>query len=86
MLLLRASTGCDGRDLGGGRCHAVFDLHGQGTLEYALVLFAFMSMVAGLGALWRTFDVGLPVEHALQSASHHIASVAPGAFADVFVY
>ena len=59
---------------------------GQGTLEYALVMFAFMAIIGGLGAVWHMLDAGLPVQHALQSASHHVASVAPGAFADVFMY
>ena len=81
----RESTGCD---------HAIGifarirarDEEGQGTLEYALVLFAFLSIVAGLGAMWHAFDAGLLVQHALQSASHNVSSVAPGAFADVFMY
>lgn len=59
---------------------------GQGTVEYAIVMFAFLSLVAGLGAMWHAFDTGLLVEHALQSASHHVASVSPGAFVDVFMY
>lgn len=59
---------------------------GQGTVEYAIVLFAFLSLVAGLGAMWHAFDAGLFIEHALQSASHHVASAAPGAFVDVFMY
>lgn len=59
---------------------------GQGTVEYALVVFAFLGLLGGLGAMWHLLDAGMLVQHALQSASHHISAVAPGAFADVFMY
>lgn len=59
---------------------------GQGTLEYALVLFAFLGVLAGLGAIGHVLGEGDLVRHALQSASHHLSSAAPGAFADVFMY
>ena len=59
---------------------------GQGTLEYALVMFGFLSIVAGLGALWNMLDGGLLVSHALASASHHVQAVTPGAVADVFAF
>ena len=62
------------------------DAGGQGTLEYALVLFAFLGMMSGAAVLWHMLEAALPVQHALQSASHHVASVAPGAFSDVFMY
>lgn len=79
----RASTGCS-------RTRALVRLldggTGQGTLEYALVAFAFAGLLAALGALWHSIDGGSLVQHALQSASHRVASVAPGAFADVFMY
>ncbi len=83
----QASTACDrgGRKASSAR-RLLAACDGQGTLEYALVMFAFMAIVGGLGALWHLFDAGLPVQHALQSASHHVASVAPGALADVFMY
>ena len=79
----RESTGCEQVRAA---LLAIRGADGQGTLEYALVLFAFLSMVAGMGAIWNALDAGLLIEHALQSASHHIASAAPGAFADVFMY
>ena len=59
---------------------------GQGTLEYALVMFGFLSIIAGLGALWNMLDGGLLVSHALASASHHVQAVTPGAVADVFAF
>lgn len=59
---------------------------GQGTIEYALVMFGFLSVVAGLGALWNMLGDGLLATHALMSASHHVQAVAPGAVADVFAF
>ena len=59
---------------------------GQGSVEYALVLFAFLGVIAGLGLLGNVLDAGVLIEHALQSASHHLSSAAPGALSDVFMY
>lgn len=86
MQLQRVSTGCRAHGCFGNAWRTACAKEGQGTLEYAVVMFAFIAVVLGLGALWRLFDAGVPVQHALQGASHHIASVAPGAFADVFMY
>lgn len=60
--------------------------HGQTTVEFAIILFGFLSVIFALGLLWRANQAGLLVDHALQSASHHIQSVAPGGMADVFLY
>ena len=54
---------------------------GQSTVEYA-----FLALAIALGALWNLFDSGLVVDHALQSASHHLREVAQGAWLDVFLY
>ncbi len=78
MRLQTASTACRVRAALTGRA-------GQGTVETALVLFAFVALLAGLAALWRMAGDGKLVEHALLSASHHIAG-ATGAWADVFAY
>lgn len=43
-------------------------------------------MVVGFGALWHFFDMGTPILHALQSASHHLQSATAGAIGDVFMY
>jgi hypothetical protein len=59
---------------------------GQSNVEFALVFAAFLCIVIALGALWRAVDGGLFVEHALQSASHHLASVDIGAWGDVLAY
>lgn len=62
------------------------DIRGQGTLEFALVTAAFLVVVCALALVWRTFDVGLFVEHALMSASHHLRSAGAGVLSDVFLY
>lgn len=59
---------------------------GQGTVEYAVVFAALLAMIVGFGALWRLFDGGTVVMHAVQSASHHVQSAAAGAIGDVFQY
>ena len=82
----RASTGSDADAPRSLPVRLLAGNGGQGTVEYALVLFAFTAVVVGLGALWHLFDSAAPVQHALQSASHHVEAVAPGAFADVFMY
>lgn len=82
----RVSTGCRAHGCPGSARRIVHARSGQGTVEYAVVMFAFVAVILGLGALWHLLDAGVPVQHALQSASHHVSSVAPGAFADVFMY
>lgn len=59
---------------------------GQATVEFAVVTAAFFSLVAVLGVLWRAFNQGLFIQHALSSASHHIESVALGSIADIFLF
>jgi len=73
-----ASTACSAKTLKG-EC-------GQATVEYAIVLFGFLALVVGLGALWRFASGGELVEHALAVASHHIQAVAPVTVVDVFLY
>lgn len=58
---------------------------GQGTVEFAVVTAAILSIVIALGVLWRAFEGGLFVEHAVASASHHVQG-ALGAVADVFMF
>ena len=59
---------------------------GQSTVEYAVIFAGFLALIIGLGAVWRLFETGLVLEHALQSASHHLQQVAEGAWLDVFLY
>ncbi len=58
---------------------------GQATLEFALILFAFLSLLVGLGALADFARSGALVEHAGATASHTLGSDA-GAVADVLAY
>lgn len=62
------------------------DVRGQATVEFALVAAGFLTVALALGVLWRSFEGGLFVEHALTAASHHVQGAAPGAIADVFLY
>ena len=59
---------------------------GQSTVEYAVVFFGFIAIIAALSIMGRAFGSGLLVEHALASASHHLQLVAAGAASDVFLY
>ena len=72
MLSRRGLTACDNR--------------GQATVEYAIVFVAFLALVVALGALWDVLSGALVVQHALQSASHHLSGVAPGVIFDAFLY
>lgn len=67
-------------------CKRVVCEQGQSTVEYVIIFAAFLALVIALGALWNLFDTGLVVDHALQSASHHLQEVARGAWLDVFLY
>lgn len=59
---------------------------GQSSVEYAIVFAAFLAMVVGLGAVANLLESGSVLEHALQSASHHLSNVATAAWADIFLY
>ncbi|MEF9841252.1 MAG: hypothetical protein RR773_01670 [Raoultibacter sp.] len=59
---------------------------GQVTVEFAVILVAFLAIAIALGVVWRALEGGLFVDHALQSASHHMETVVPGVIADVFLY
>ncbi len=59
---------------------------GQATVEFALVLFAFLALVAGLGALCDFGRSGLLAEHASAGASHAVGGSDAGAWADVLAY
>lgn len=47
---------------------------GQSSVEYALVLMAFLSLLLGLGAVWHVSREGRLVEGAREAASHAIVS------------
>ncbi len=67
------------------RCRACAQ-SGQSTVEFALVTAAFLTVVIGLGALWRLASGGALVEHALATASHCVEQASPQAMADVLLY
>lgn len=88
MRLLMASMGCKTQAVWSGRrrltqrrWHA-----GQATVEFALVLFAFLALLAGLGALSNFMQSGKLVEHANASASHAVGSGDTWAWVDVLAY
>lgn len=58
---------------------------GQSTVEYAVILGAFLVVLAGLGALLQVMDAGVLVDHTLSAASHHMQASAAGVV-DVFAY
>lgn len=59
---------------------------GQATVEFAIVLAAFILVAVAYGALWDSLKDGLFVRHALQGASHHLQSTSQGAWGDVLAY
>lgn len=73
----RGSTVCRHRGAAGA---------GQSTVEYAVVFAAFLALVVALGVIWRFLEAGTVVDHALQSASHHLSAVSSGAWIDVLLY
>lgn len=59
---------------------------GQSSVEYAIVFAAFLTVVIGLGSMANLFESGLVLDHALQSASHHLKDAVNAAWADIFLY
>lgn len=58
---------------------------GQSTVEYALVMVTFLSLLLGIGSLWRVVSGGLLVDHAIACASHSVMGVVSGVLADAFL-
>ena len=59
---------------------------GQATVEFVVVLFGFLALLTGLGALANFSQSGVLTEHAAHGASHAIGSGDAGAWADVLAY
>ena len=59
---------------------------GQSTVEFAIVLAAFLSIAFAFSALWDALKDGLFVQHALQCASHHLSASSLGSWSDVLAY
>lgn len=59
---------------------------GQSTLEYLLVLGAFVALLAALGLLWHAAKDGVLVGLATESASHGAGQGPVGMLKDVAVF
>ncbi len=60
---------------------------GQSTVEYALVLFAFLWMVLALGALWGVARSGKFLEIARDASSHNVErGLDLGLLQDIFAF
>lgn len=60
---------------------------GQSTVEYALVLAAFLAAVLALGAVWRVAHEGGLQRLAEQAASHALGGSAPvGGIQDIVLF
>lgn len=53
---------------------AAQDVSGQSTVEYALVLLAFLAMLVGMGAVWHASREGRLADLAREAASHSMPS------------
>ena len=62
------------------------DKSGQSTLEYAVVLFAFLAMVVTLTALWQAVHSGLFIESATHATSHALSPEFSKTLKDVLLY
>lgn len=62
------------------------DESGQSTVEFAVLLLAFLGMVVTLGLLWRAGREGLLVERSVASASHGAAQGPTALLKDVLGY
>lgn len=60
---------------------------GQGTVEYALVLYAFVAMLVGMAAVWHALSDGVLVNLATDSASHASGDgLSMGSLQDLLLY
>lgn len=62
----------DDGEAGGGRPEGAES--GQSTVEYALVLLAFLATIVGMGAIWHASRDGRLADLARAAASHAMAS------------
>lgn len=59
---------------------------GQSTVEYALVLFAFLSMLLSLGAVWHAVRDGALVDRAIEASSHQLGADVLGSARDLALF
>ena len=62
-----------------------FEESGQGSVEFALVMVAFLAIILGLSAFWKLSSNGVLMSHAVSAASHHIEGNA-SSLTDIFAY
>ena len=67
-------------------CRALAEERGQSTVEYALVLGAFLAMAVALAALWRFLGQGTGTDIAARVASHGLGAGTVAALQDVLLY
>ena len=72
----------DSRDTRNSLSRMIGDKSGQSTLEYAVVLFAFLAMVVTLTTLWQAVHSGLFIE----SATHALSPEFSKTLKDVLLY
>ncbi len=60
---------------------------GQSSVEYMLVMMAFLSMVIALAALWHAGHDGVLLNQAVEASSHQVGgSDALGSMRDIALY
>ncbi len=60
---------------------------GQSTVEYALVVVAFLSILLALGVVWHSGRQGALLERAIDASSHQVGgSDVHGALRDVVLF
>ena len=60
---------------------------GQSTVEYALVVVAFLSMMLALGVVWRSGRSGALLDKAIGASSHQVGgSDAYGGLRDIALF
>ncbi|MBP3892616.1 MAG: hypothetical protein J6D34_01070 [Atopobiaceae bacterium] len=63
------------------------DGSGQSTVEYALVVMAFVAMLLAMALLWHAGRDGMLLERAIRSSSHQLGGAdALGSLRDVVLY
>ena len=67
-------------------CSVNLNEKGQGTVEFALVTAAFLSITLCLGVLWNKAHDGAFIELAESSAPYQVNAQNPGIISDVFLY
>lgn len=68
------------------RTHALAERSGQSSVEYALVVLAFLSAMLALGALWHAARDGALVRLAVRAASHGLGGGIAAALRDIALF